>query len=108
MCECIEDVGDRDDSADEWDGFARKSLRVARAVPALVVAFSDDPGQLKSRRAAAKQQARAERGVGLHDRLLLCAQLGGLEQDAVLDRELADVVQRRGLPQKANALGAEA
>jgi hypothetical protein len=45
--------------------------------------------------------------VGLHDLVLLPAQLSRLQQDAVRDRDLPDVVQRRGLAQKPDLLRAE-
>ena len=47
-------------------------------------------------RVAAGEHARAEHRVGLDDLELLLGQPPGLEQDRVRDRDLADVVQRRG------------
>ena len=61
-----------------------------------MVVAGDRLGRVQQVRAAAGQHARAQHGVGLDDLELLVGQLAGLEQDRVRDRDLADVVQRRG------------
>jgi hypothetical protein len=70
------------------------------------------------RRAAAGQQLGADGGVGLHDLPLLRGQRALLEQHAIGDRDLADVVHRGGVhellglglghPDVAGELGAHA
>ncbi len=47
-------------------------------------------------------------GVGLHDRALLGGERAGLQQDRVGDRDLADVVQRRGVAEPLAELAVEA
>ena len=64
------------------------------------MACGDDRGHLEHGRAAAGKQARAKRGMGLHDLILLRGQFFGLEQDAVRNSELPHVVQRSRLAQK--------
>ena len=81
-----------------------KPIRISRAVPPFVMAARDDRSHLKHRRARAGEQARAQRGVGLHHLVLLCVERPALEQDAVRDRELADVVQRRRLAYELDLL----
>ena len=105
--ERVKDVGHGDHSADHRDGLAGKSRGVPRAVPPLVMACGDDRGHLEHRRVAVGEQVRAKRGVGLHDLILLRGQLPRLEQDAVRDRELPDVVERGRLAQKLDLLRAE-
>ena len=47
-------------------------------------------------------------GVGLDDRALLGRERAGLEQDRVGDRDLADVVQRRGVAEPLAEVGVHA
>ena len=47
--ERVEDVADRADAAHQWDLLARQPLRVAGAVPALVVGAGDHLGHLQQR-----------------------------------------------------------
>ena len=76
---------------------ARQAVGVAGAVPALVVGARDLLGGLEQLRLAVREHARAEHGVRLDDLELLVGEAAGLEQDRVGDRDLADVVQRRGV-----------
>src|ERR1017187_10304604 len=48
----VKHVRNSDHPADQWDGLAGKSVRVSRAVPPFMMAFSDNRGHLKHRRAA--------------------------------------------------------
>ena len=68
---------------------------VAVAVPALVVVERDLLRQAQDREAAARQDARADRRVRLHQLELLGGQLAQLQQDRIRNADLADVVQRR-------------
>ena len=96
MGERVEDVGDRHDAPDDRDRVAGQAGGVAAAVPLLVVGQRDLLGHLEQRERAAGEHLRADRGVGLHLVELLDGQLAPLAQDRVGDRDLADVVQRRG------------
>ena len=101
----VEHVADGADARRERDLVALEALRVAAAVPALVVAERNLLGQLHERGARAGQDARADRGVGLHRRPLGRVELARLQQDVVGDADLADVVQRAGVAQQLGLLG---
>ena len=77
-------------------------VRIAAAVPALVVRADDLLGDLEDVRAAVREHPRAEHGVGLDHRELLGRERARLEQDGVGDGDLAEVVQRRGAAQHAD------
>ena len=79
---------------------ALQALRIAAAVPALVMAAGDLLGHLHERRLGAGEDARADRRVGLHVRPLGRVELAGLQQDLVGDAHLAHVVQGAGVPQQ--------
>ena len=87
-------VGDRDDPREQRDRLAGQAMRVALAVPALVVAEDD----LRHRRVGlhARDDAGALLRVAAHDLPVLLGQRRGREQDRVGERELADVVQQPG------------
>ena len=106
--ERVEDVGDRDDAPLDRDLLAGEAARVAAAVPLLVVAERDRRGHVEDRGGGAAQQAVALLGVGLDDRALLGGERAGLQQDRVGDRDLADVVQRRGVAHQLAELAVEA
>ena len=94
--EDVEHVGDVHQPADQRDVLPRQARGVALAVPALVVGARDVLRGLEQRRAALGEDPRADRGVRLDDLELLVGEPVGLEQDRVRDRDLAQVVQRRG------------
>jgi hypothetical protein len=52
VSERVKYVRHSDHSADKWDGLAGKSVWVSGAVPPFMMAFSDERGHLKHRRAA--------------------------------------------------------
>ncbi len=106
--ERVEHVGDRHDPPDQRDVVADQALRIAAPVPPLVVGLGDHARELQRRRAASEQQPRAERRVGLHQLLLVTVEPTRLQQHAIGDRELADVVQRGGFAQQRDALGGDA
>ena len=95
--EDVEDVGDVDEPRLERDRLAREAVGIAAAVPALVVRAGDPLRDAEHLRLAVGEHARAEHRVRLDDLELLVGELAGLEQDRVRDRDLAEVVQRRGL-----------
>ncbi len=95
--ERVEDVGDRDDPPLDRDRLALQPARVAAAVPLLLVAERDRGGHVEDRGGGAAHEPVALLGVGLDDRALLGRERAGLEQDRVGDRDLADVVQGRGV-----------
>ena len=107
MHEHVEDVGDRDEPRDERDRLPREPVRVAAAVPALVVRAGDPLGDREQLRVAALEHPGAEHRVGLDHLVLLRLQPPRLEQDRVRDGDLAEVVQGRRLadqPDRAVAL----
>ena len=87
-------VGDRDQPRRQRDLLAREPVRVAGAVPALVVAEHDVGHRPVAVDAA--HDPRPVRGVAADDLPLLLAQRLGGEQDRVGERELADVVEQPG------------
>ena len=101
----VERVGDEDDPRAERDVLARQAVRVAAAVPGLVVVA--DP-RVDRRDAEALEQPVADLGMlAQHDQLLV-VERAGLLQDAVGDRDLAEVVQQAGEPQLLDRLVVEA
>src|SRR4051812_8661274 len=86
-------VADRADAPGDRDLLAAQAGRVAGAVPALVVRAGDRLGELEELRARVGEHRRADRRVGLHDLPLLAVELARLEEDAVRDADLADVVE---------------
>jgi hypothetical protein len=95
--ERVEDVGDGDHPADKRYALTSEPAGVSAAVPPLVMCRGDDGGHLKHGRAALREQARAKPRMSLYHLPLLSAQAPALEQDAVWDRDLADVVEPRRL-----------
>ena len=93
--ERVEDVGDSDDAAGQRDRRGREPVRIAAAVPALVVGERDLLGHHQQLVGAAREDPRADRRVQLHRRELLGRVLAGLQQQVVGDADLADVVQPR-------------
>ena len=98
--ERIEHVGDSDDATLERDLVALEAPRVAAPVPALVMCPGDRRRQLEQVAAGAAEQIVADVRVLVHQPALLVGQHSRLAQDLVRDRDLADVVQRRGQPQQ--------
>src|SRR5581483_9958921 len=80
----------------ERDVVACKTARIAAAVPALVVRPGDRRGELQQLAARAAEQVAAELRVRPHDLELLGRQRSRLAENGVGNRDLADVVQRRG------------
>ena len=93
--ERVEDVRDRDDAPFEWNRLAFQTVGIAASVPALVVRPGDRRGELEQVAAGAGEQVAADLRVPLHLLALVVGQHPGLAQDLVVDRDLADVVQRR-------------
>ena len=93
-CERVEHVGDRDDPRRDRNFLALQFVRVAFAIPALVMTDRDVGGELNQFAPAAGQNRCADRGVSLHHGDLVRGQLARLEQNMVGGRDLADVVQR--------------
>jgi len=86
--------------------FAGQALRVATTVPFFLVIERDFLGAGEEGHFHAKLFLRvfdgvfAQRGVGLHDLEFFRLELAGLEQDAVGDADLADIMERRRLEQQ--------
>ena len=92
----IVDVHDAEDAGAERDLFAFEAARVAAAVPFLVVAVGDveRPLQVGDR----LEHLPGVGGMHVHERPLVVGQRVGLEQDAVGDAHLADIMQQRPAP----------
>ena len=105
--QCVEDVGDSDDPAMQRDVLTRQPVRIAAAVPRLVMAARDLLGTLEDREIAAAQDLGAHARVRLHQVELFVGQVRVLQQDLVGDPDLADVVQRCGAAKDFDLGGAE-
>ena len=90
----VEGVAGQDDAARERDVLARAALRIAAAVPVLVLA-QDDLRDVAEARHPLEHLGPAQR-VLLHHVPFVLVQRPGLQQDRVGDADLADVVQARG------------
>src|SRR5436190_9504870 len=88
----VERVGDREDPRRERDLLALQAVRVALAVPALVVVLDDVGRRLEEGDPA--EDLRADQRVPAHQPALRVAERLGLVEDPVGDRDLADVVQQ--------------
>ncbi len=101
-------VGHRHQPRRDGNRIARQPQRVTAAVPLLLVAVGDFLGHAQERHPHAQPPlgvldgVAAERGVGLHDLELLGGELARLEEDAVGNADLADVVQRRGFVEQVD------
>ena len=104
----VEHVRNCHDPALDRDRLAFQAPRVAGPVPLLLMAEGDRRRHVQDRGGRAAHQAVALLRVGLHDRALLRRERPGLQQDRVGDRHLADVVQRRGVPQALAKVGVHA
>ena len=87
-----------DDPGAERDLLPGQPVGIPRAVEALVVVA--DRRHRVAEEPEPVDDARALLGVALHQRPLLGRERGGLQQDRVGDRELADVVEERGVAEQ--------
>jgi hypothetical protein len=92
----VEEIGDRGDPALERDLLSGEPARIPGAVPALVMSEGNRRREREQPRRRAGEDAVADLGVPLDDLPLRFGQRPGLEQDAVRDADLADVVQAAG------------
>ena len=96
-CQGVEDVGDGGDPPLERDVVARQAARISAAVEALVVGPRDHRREIAARSLQeSAQHPEADLGVHLDLQALRGRERPGLQQDAVADRDLADVVQHAG------------
>ena len=91
----VERVGDRHDPGAHRDGVAGEATRVARPVERLVM-VQDDVGA-RPEEVELAQDPRPDLRVEPHRRPLLARERAGLEQDAVGDADLAEVMDSGGL-----------
>jgi hypothetical protein len=87
-----EGVGHGDDARLERDVLAGQPVGVAVAVPALVVV--EDRGRDRSQRTDLVDQPVADPRVQLHHAELLVGELRRLQEDALADADLADVMEQ--------------
>ena len=87
-----------DDPRAERDLLPSQAVRIAGAVEALVMVADRRNGVAEE--AEPVDDARALVGVALHQRPLLLRQARRLQQDRVRDRQLADVVEERGVAEQ--------
>ena len=99
-------VGHGQDARPQADLLAAQTLRVARTIPALLVVVDDQA--CSSQEVDALQEPVAEFRVPVHLLPLRGGQRARLEQDRVLDSDLADVVQERAPLHVREVLVAEA
>ncbi len=93
----IEDVCDCHDASLDRDVLGGEPAWVATSIPALVVRQRDCRAHIEDRGGRTTQQTVPLLGVRLHDRALLGSELARLQEDCVGDRDLAHIVQRRGV-----------
>ena len=93
----VEHVAHCHDPALDGDVLALQPIGISRTVPFLVMGQRDLPGHPHQVRVMPGQYLRADGGMGLHDLPFLLIELAGLEQDAVGDADLADIVHRAGI-----------
>ena len=107
----VVDVGQRDQLRPDGNVVACQAVRIAPAIPPLVVPAGDAAGRLQKRFGVeifqSVEQGRALGGVGLEDGELLRRQAAGLVQYLLVDGDLADVVQGRGEGDVVLLLGRE-
>ena len=89
----LDGVGDRDDACAERDVGAGDAVRVAEAVPPLVVVTHDRPRRREQ--VERLEELVADLGMRLDDPPLLVVERRRLEQHPVRDADLADVVEDR-------------
>ena len=87
------------DPALHRDRIGRKAARVSRPVPALVVRQGDGRGEIEQVGAGADEELVSEHGMPLDRLALRLRERARLQQDAIRNRHLADVVQRARDPQ---------
>src|SRR5918992_4082708 len=93
----VERLAHSDDASAERDLLALELVGIARSVPPLV-RRADEPSDLAERRGGV-QDALADQRVATDELPLLVRQRAGLLEDLLRDRDLADVVDLRGLAQ---------
>ena len=97
--EGIVDVGQRHQAGRQRDGFAGQPLRVAGAIPFLVMTVSNLLGHVQKIDRHAEgllgvfDGQQAKRRVALHDGKLFRLIAARFEQDPIRNADLADVVQ---------------
>src|SRR5438128_1548836 len=91
----VEGVRHCEDPRPEWDHLAAQPERIPGAVPALVVVIHDGHGAPE--KGDALDEAAPEVRVGAHDLPLVGREGPGLEEDAVRDADLADVVKEHAV-----------
>ncbi len=108
--QCVVHVGDRHQPGRNRDVVPSQSLRVARPVPFLLMAVRDLLGKLEEIDLDTQaslglfDRIAAQLAMGLHDLELFGVEPPGLQQDAVRNADLADVMQRRRLAQQIDRL----
>src|SRR5207247_8889420 len=101
--ECVEDVGDRDDSRRERDLLALLAVGIAPPVPALVMLAGDRPRRLEEPRLA--EHPLAVTAVLLDDAELLIRAVMLALKDVVRRVDLANVVHDTRVPELLDAIG---
>src|SRR6185437_13777571 len=92
----IERIGDGEDPRTERNLFTHETVRVAASIPAFVVRPHDlEPFTLQEHNS--REHRLSEHRVRLHPPALRWAQGAGLQQDAVRDSDLADIVEQESV-----------
>ncbi len=95
----VEDVGHGDDARGGWNLASGPAIRVTAAVPFLMMVQRDRGRQAQRLVVGDVEDRGTGRRVGLHQAPLVGIERALFQQDAVRDRDLADVVQRAGVEQ---------
>ena len=95
MGQCVEDVDDRRDARRDRNTRAGQPMRIALAVPPLVVMACDLLRNVHLRDVRFRQQFGASKRVLLHDLPLAVRQAARLEQDRIRHSNLTDIMQQR-------------
>ena len=99
----LDRVRDGDDAGSERDLGCGEAVRIARAVPALVMVADDRPGRCEQ--VERLEQRVADLRMRLDDRALLLVERSRLEEDPVRDPDLPDVMEDRAEADRLDLVG---
>ena len=99
----MEGVAGVDDARLDWNLLTLEAIRIAGAVPALVLRPND--GTQRGKEGHGSKNALADNRVLAHDGKFLGRQRSGLLQDVAGDADLADVVEQGTILQQAQLVG---
>jgi hypothetical protein len=107
----VKDIGQRHQASRDRDRVTGQSVRIPGTIPLFVMGKGDLLGHAQEGDRlfgflfGLFERLEAEAAVGFHDRILVCRQLAGFEQDVVRNTHLADVVQGCRFDQQFDVVG---